>query len=209
MNRPELILIGAGGHANAVIDVVEQHGEYRIAGLVGMQEEMQARHLGYPVIGTDCDLSELKKTYRYALIAVGQIQSPDIRMRLYELAIKAGFQLPIIASPSAYVSRHAVLGEGSVVMHGAVVNAGSTVGINCIVNTRSLLEHDVMVGDHCHVATGAILNGNVIVGAGTFVGSASVVREGLVLGKRCVVGMGLSVRRNQPDGSRITGGDNQ
>ena len=209
MNKPGLVLVGAGGHAGAVIDIVEQHGGYQIVGLIGSREELQARRLGYPVIGTDSDLSELAKMHKYALVAVGQIQSPDIRMRLCELAVQAGFQLPTIVAPSAYVSRHADLGAGSIVMHGAIVNAGARVGANCIINTRALLEHDVSISDHCHISTGAILNGNACVGAGSFVGSASVVREGVSLGKGCVIGMGLSVRRNQPDGTRLTGSDRQ
>ncbi|TXI95623.1 MAG: acetyltransferase [Burkholderiaceae bacterium] len=209
MNKPGLILVGAGGHAGAVIDVVEQHGEYQIVGLVGSHKEVQTRRLGYPVIGTDSDLSELAKMHKFALVTVGQIQSPDIRMRLYELAVQAGFQLPIIVAPSAYVSHHADLGAGSVVMHGAIVNAGAKVGANCIVNTRALLEHDVSIADHCHISTGAILNGNACVGAGSFVGSASVVREGVSLGKRCVVGMGLSVRHNQVDGAQLNGSNKQ
>lgn len=209
MNKPGLILIGAGGHAHAVIDVVEQLGAYQIAGLVGMPEELRTKHFGYAVIGTDSDLSELAKMHKYALVTVGQIQSPDMRMRLYEQAIKAGFQLPTIVAPSAHVSRHAVVGAGSIVMHGAIVNAGAKVGANCIINTRALLEHDVTVADHCHISTGAILNGNVCIGAGSFVGSASVLMEGVLLGDRCVVGMGLAVRRNQPDRSRLTGSDIQ
>jgi len=40
MSKPSLILIGAGGHAHACIDVIEQQDKYQIAGLVGMPEEM-------------------------------------------------------------------------------------------------------------------------------------------------------------------------
>lgn len=207
MSKPKLILIGAGGHAHACIDVIEQHGYYQIAGLVGMPEEMHTRHLGYPVIATDGDLSQLAKEYQYAFIAVGQIRSPDSRIRLYRQATELGFQLPVIIAPTAHVSRHATIGTGTIVMHGAIVNAGAKVGINCIINTRALLEHDATVEDHCHLSTGAILNGNVSIGAGSFVGSGSIVKEGVSLGKGCVVGMGLSVRHNQADHSLLVGND--
>jgi hypothetical protein len=82
MSKPKIILIGAGGHAHACIDVIEQHGQYQIAGLVGMAKEMHTRHFGYSVIATDGDLPQLAKDYQYALITVGQIQTPDHRMRL-------------------------------------------------------------------------------------------------------------------------------
>jgi len=199
MSKPKLILIGAGGHTHACIDVIEQHGIYQIVGLVGMPEELHTQHLGYEVIATDVDLSTLVKDYPNVLITVGQIQTPKHRIRLHQQVNKLGFQLPVIIAPSAYVSRHAVVGSGSIVMHGAIINAGVRVGSNCIINTRALLEHDVAVADHCHISTGTILNGDVKIGAGSFVGSGSIIKEGLTLGQGCLVGMGLAVRHNQPD----------
>jgi sugar O-acyltransferase (sialic acid O-acetyltransferase NeuD family) len=205
MNKPSLILIGAGGHAHACIEVIEQHGEFRIAGLVGAPEEVHTRHLGYIVVARDSDLPELAKVHEHAFIAVGQMQSAANRMRLYQKAAECGFQLPVIIAPTAHVSRHAVVGAGSIVMHGAIVNAGAKIGNNCIINTLALVEHDATVEDHCHISTGAILNGNVRIGAGTFVGSGSIIKEGVALGKDCVVGMGLAVRHNLADSTRFLG----
>lgn len=205
MSKPGLILIGAGGHAHACIDVIEQHGHYEIAGLVGTPGEVHNRHLGYAVFASDEDLPRLAKQFQFALITVGQIQSPERRIRLYEQATGLGFKLPGIVAPTAYFSHHATIGAGSVVMHNAVVNAGAIVGNNCIVNTRALVEHDAIVEDHCHISTGAILNGDVRIGAGSFVGSGSVIKQGISLGKGCVVGMGLSVRHRQADNARFMG----
>ena len=207
MTKPNLILIGAGGHAHACIDVIEQHGGYQIAGLVGTPEELLSQHLGYRVIGTDDDLTQLAQQYRYALVTVGQIQSPAIRMRLYQKVTELGFQFPTIIAPSAHVSHHATVGAGSIVMHAAIVNVGAKVGENCIINTRALIEHNVSVADHCHISTGAIVNGNVSIGAGSFVGSGSVLKQGITLGSDCVVGMGLSVRHNHAVHSRILEND--
>ena len=203
MTKPSLILIGAGGHARSCIDVIEQQGQYQIAGLIGMPDEVKTQNLGYAVIGTDNDLPELTKTYKYALITVGQIQTAEHRIRLYQQAIQLGFQLSIIISPTAHVSRHATLGEGSIVMHGAIVNAGVSVGNNCIINTRALIEHDATVVDHCHISTGVILNGDVTVGAGSLIGSGSVIKQGVTIGKSCLVGMGLTVHQKLGDNSRF------
>lgn len=196
MTRESIVLIGAGGHAKACIDVIEQEARFQIAGLIGTAEEIHSVHLGYEVIGTDAELSDLFRSCQNALVTVGQIQSPALRVQLFQLASKIGFQFPTIVSPTAYVSRHAQVGEGSIVMHGAVVNAGARVGKNCIVNSRALIEHDATVGDHCHIATGAILNGNVELGAGCFAGSASVIRQGVRVGPNSVIGMGVAVRRD-------------
>lgn len=207
MNKPSIILIGAGGHAHACIDVIEQQGQYQIAGLVGMQDEMHTQHFGYTVIATDAELPQMAKDYQFALITVGQVRSPDKRIHLYQQANELGFILPGIIAPTAHVSNHASIGAGTIVMHGAIVNAGARVAKNCIINTRALVEHDAIVEDHSHVSTGAILNGSVHIGAGSFVGSGCVIKDGITLGKSSLVGMGLCVRHNQADHARLTGHD--
>lgn len=207
MSKPDIILVGAGGHAHACIDVIEQHGQYRIAGLVGMPAELNTRHLGYSVFALDSDLPKLLKEYKFALIVVGQIRSPSNRIRLFQQAIDLGFQFPVIVAPTAHVSCHATIGLGTVVMHGAIVSAGASVGQNCIINTRALIEHDAKVGDHCHISTGVILNGDVRIGAGSFVGSGTVLKEGVSIGNSCLVGMGLAVRHNQSDNARLLGNE--
>ena len=207
MSKPKLVLIGAGGHARSCIDVIEQQGQFQIAGLVGLPEQQHIKQLGYAVIASDNALDELAKSYQYALITIGHIQTAELRLRLYQKAVQCGFQLPVIISPTAHVSRHAAIGPGSIVMHGAIVNAGTQVGSNCIINSRALIDHDAIVEDHCHISTGAILNGDVRVGSGSFVGSGCVVKEGVAIGKSCLVGMGLIVRHKLADYAHFTGYD--
>lgn len=203
MSKQQLLLIGAGGHARACIDVIEVNGDYEIAGLVGQPDEAGSDVLGYPILGTDSELHILKVSCKNAHITVGHVQTSEVRTRLFTELREMGYHFPVIISPFSYVSSHAILGAGTIVMHGAVINAGARVGQNCIVNSQSLIEHDSVIGDHCHVSTGAIVNGNVLIGEGSFLGSSCAVREGLSLGKNCLVGMGLSVRHDYPDGSRI------
>ena len=203
MSKPSIILIGAGGHAGACIDIIEHSGLFEIAGLIGTDLELQQKCMGYSVIATDTDLPRLAEQYQYALITVGQIKSPIVRQRLYEQVLALGFKLPAIISPTAHVSRHAVVEGSSIVMHGAIVNAGAKVGNNCIINTSALIEHDSIVADHCHISTGAIVNGTANIGLGSFVGSGSIIKQGITLGSNCVVGMGIAVRHHHAENSQI------
>ena len=204
MKRQSIVLIGAGGHCRSCMDVIEQEGRWDIAGLVGQKAEIGTSVLGYPVIASDAESADLVKDYPYALITVGHIHTPNLRAQLFHDARSLGFTLPVVVSPQAYVSRHASIGDGTVVFHGAVVNAGARIGMNCTVNSRALVEHDVTVGDHCHISTGAILNGDVRVGSWSFVGSASVVKQGLTLGEYSFLGMGIALKRDLDAHSRLT-----
>ena len=190
----EIILIGAGGHARACIDVIELSGLFKVAGLVEKDETNSQENLGYPVIGTDDDLPKLRQKYRYAIVTIGQIKSPAIRIRLFQRLQELDYQVPVIVSPRAYVSRHAQIGDGTIVFHDAMVNANARIGKNCIINNKALIEHDAVVGDHCHIATGAILNGEVNVGSESFIGSGAVTKQSVVIGSRCVIGAGAIIK---------------
>ena len=192
----KILLVGAGVHARSCIDVIETVNEFEIAGLVEKDESMTNMNLGYPIIGTDDNLDNLRKNYDYALVTVGQIKSPAIRLKLYQSLKELDFTLPTIISPKSYVSKHAQIGKGSIVMHGSIINANAKIGNNCIINNHSLIEHDVIIGDHCHIATGAIINGEVFVGNETFIGSGTVIKQCISIGNNCIVGAGIVLKND-------------
>lgn len=208
MVNPLIILVGGGGHCRACIDVIELEDRFQIAGIIEKPEAAQGDNiLGYPILGSDNELPILVKDFPYALVAIGQIKRPEPRIRLYESLLELGFQLPIIISPLAYVSKYACIGTGTIVMHHAIVNACANVGNNCILNTKTLLEHDVCVGDNCHISTRSVLNGESIIGSGTFIGSGTIIRECVSIGKNCVLGAGSRVAKNIADNETYTDQD--
>jgi len=188
-----IVLIGGGGHCKSVIDVIEQEGKFKIAGIIDKPELLGSSILGYSVIGNDSDLRSLSKKYQYALITVGQIKSPSLRIKLFDLAVKAGFTLPSIISPNAYVSKHSSIGNGVIVMHNAIVNASASIGDNCIINSKALIEHDCSISKHCHISTNATINGGVTVESGCFVGSGSTTKELITISENSFIKAGSLV----------------
>lgn len=199
----DIILIGGGGHCKACIDVIEAEKRFLIAGILDVQDRLGDDLFGYKIIGTDGDMPEVSKRHTNFLVAIGQIKSPDLRIGKYRQVKALGLKMPVIVSPLAYVSRHTGIGEGSIVMHRAVVNAGAWIGDNCIINTGVIIEHDAVIGDHCHISTGAIVNGCSVVGEHTFVGSNSMIRERVRVGRGSVIGGGVSVIKDVAEGSMV------
>lgn len=181
MVKEKILLIGGGGHCKSVIDVIEQTNIFEIVGIIDVKKKVGDMILGYPIIGTDAEIDSLQISIDAYHISIGMISLSDKRAKLFNTLINSGLKFPVIQSPYAYVSKHARIGEGTVIMHHAIVNAGAVVGENCIINTKSLIEHDAVVGDHCHIATGAIINGGVSVGEGSFVGSGAVSKQGSII----------------------------
>jgi len=177
----KIILIGGGGHCKSVIDVIEQEKKYKIYGIVDKPKFLGTKILGYKVIGSDLDLEYLAKKCKNAIITVGQVKSPSLRIKLFNLANKAGFKFPSIISPKAYVSKHSSVAMGTIVMHNAVVNANVVIGSNCIINTKSLIEHDCKISNHSHISTNATINGGVKIKSKSFIGSSATIRDGIII----------------------------
>jgi len=192
MNK--IVLIGAGGHARSCIDVIESSGEFQIVGLIDNNKSNYNDSLGYPIIGVDHDLPKIRKKYDNAFITLGQIKDSKKRMDLFRILNQLDFTLPRIISPRAYVSKNAIIGESTIIMHDVLVNSNVQIGRNCIINSKSLIEHDSIIGDNCHISTGAIVNGNVIIGNRTFLGSGAVTKECIKIGNNCVIGSGANIK---------------
>lgn len=182
MIKKQIILIGGGGHCRSVIDVIEQENIYEIAGIVDKPNRVGEFVLGYEIITSDDKIKELYKIYEYAFVAVGHVTSNEARVRIFKELKEIGFKIPTIISPLAYVSKHAQIGEGTIVMHHALVNANVQIGLNCIINTKSLVEHDSIIENNAHISTSATVNGGVRVKENSFIGSNSTIREAIEVG---------------------------
>jgi sugar O-acyltransferase (sialic acid O-acetyltransferase NeuD family) len=196
--KKPLLLLGAGGHCRSCIDTIEAQGAYEIVGVLKPENDGDNEMLGYPVIGCDDDLPRLLTEFPIALIAVGQIKTPDKRIELFKLLKRYKAKLPVIKSPFSRASPRAHVGEGTILLHGSLVNANAEVGANCIINSMALIEHDVKIANHCHIATGARLNGGVVIGEGSFIGSGCIIREGVRIGDRAIIGAGKIVVKDLP-----------
>ena len=190
----KVILIGGGGHCKSCIDVIENGNQYKIVGVIDKKKKKKFL-LNYKIFTENYLKKNLSKD-NYAFITVGHINNYKIRIKLYNKLKDLGFKIPLIISPLAYISKHAVIGQGTIVMHGAIVNAGAVIGNNCIINTNSLIEHDVVIGDHVHVSTEATINGGVIIEGKVFVGSRSIIKDNISIGEGSIVGAGLYIKKN-------------
>jgi len=198
--RPRVVVLGAGGHAAVVLDILGADPALDVAGVVCPESE-QGFAPEFRVLGTDQDLQRLASdVVSHFIVGVGSVGDASIRRQLFMSAQAAGLAPINAVHRSAIVASSAVLGRGVAVMAGAVVNPRTCIGDNCIVNTGAIVEHDCVIGEHAHIATGAHLGGGVRVGAGAHVGAGATVKQGVSIGDRSVVGLGAAVIRDvEPD----------
>lgn len=189
-----LILIGGGGHCKSIIEASESIGR-EIMGILDLPEYLGSNCLGYKIIGNDDDIPKYVDDYEF-IVTLGFIKNPMPRIRLHRLVEKSGGRFATIIASTAHVSKHAEIGDGSVILHHATINAGAKIGHSCIINTAANIEHDVTVGDFCHISTGAMVNGDCKIGKSCFIGSGAVVNNGISIADECIVGSGSVVLSN-------------
>jgi UDP-perosamine 4-acetyltransferase len=205
--RPNVLGIGAGGHAKVVIESLRREGRYFVCGLLDASpERIGTSVLGVPVLGGDEKLETLRRSgIAQAFIGVGTARSTQPRALIWNRLQELAFEVVSVVDPSAIVSASAEIGAGTAVLPRAIINAESVIGVNVIINSGAIVEHDCRIGDHVHIATGAVLAGGVIVEDGAFVGAGSCVRPGVRIGKGAMVGAGAMVVRDVPAGMTVTG----
>lgn len=203
--KENILLVGGGGHCKACIDVIEAEDKFNIIGIVDKKEKSHQRVLGYEIIAYDSDLPKFVKERDNFLITIGQIKDPNRRRELFVFLKELKAEFPVVVAPSAYVSKHASVDEGTIVMHHAFINANADIGKNCIVNTAAIIEHDAKIGDHCHISTGSIINGECSIGSGSFIGSNSVIANNIFIAKYVIIGAGSVVVESIEESGVYTG----
>ncbi len=203
--KKKIILAGGGGHAKVVIDAINKMGTYTICGIVDIRMKKGERVSGVPVVGDDDAFKTIfKKKVRHAFIGIGSIGNCDARKKVYGNLRSIGFQLPIIAHPSAVVAHDVEIGEGTFIAAGAVINPGAKIGKNAIINTSASIDHDCVIGNFVHVAPGAVLSGGVTVGDETHIGTGASVIQGTSIGKKCFISAGMTVCEDMSDGAKLS-----
>lgn len=183
----DVVLIGGGGHAKVVLDSLM--GEKRR--VCGIFDEFKSGHLFEVPIIDAATFQQL--TSAVVIIAIGDNAS---RKRL---ATKTKQSFTHTIHPSALVAGSVSIGEGSMILHGTILQPFVTVGKHTIANTGSRIDHDCSIGDYAHLAPGVVLCGQVSIGEGTLVGASAVVIPGIRIGRWAIIGAGAVVTKDVPD----------
>lgn len=202
INLP-VIVLGGGGHARVLIEILELLN-IEIIGVAVPDPEAKQIH-GYPVIGNDDAVFGFRPETVRLVNAIGSTRQPYARRQLFMRFKQSGYAFARLIHPSAVVSSKAEIGEGAQIMAGAVLQPGCRIGDNVIVNTRAAIDHDSVVGSHSHISPGAILAGGVTVGETVHVGAGATIIQGITIGDRSLVAAGAVVVSNVPEAATVMG----
>jgi sugar O-acyltransferase (sialic acid O-acetyltransferase NeuD family) len=204
MGRP-VIVIGAGGHARVVIDALKLLN-IDILGISDNDPALEQKNIsGIPVIYKDQELQRYSSKDVYLVNGLGGVKDTTLRRRIYEKFKRLGFVFRQVIHPAAIISPDLYLAEGVQVMAGAVLQAGTHVNENSLINTKASLDHDCLIGPHVHIAPGVTVCGNVQIEEGVHVGSGATIIQGVTIGAHSLIGAAALVRKDVPPGSKVFG----
>lgn len=191
-----IIIIGAGGHAKVIADIVLKSGN----NLIGFLDDNKAGDtvIGFEVLGRIDKIEEFEDKAEF-VIGIGDSY---IRKGIAE---KYGVKWSTLVHPSACVAIDVFLGEGTVVMANAVINACTTIRKHCIINSGVIIEHDNTIENYTHISPNATLCGRVFIGECTHVGAGATIINGLCVCRDCIIGAGAVVIRDIMDSGKYSG----
>lgn len=185
-----MYLYGASGHGKVIMDIVNALG--MTVDAVYDDDIKKEQIMGV----------EVRHAYDGGTPLIISIGNNSIRKKIAE-ELDTTFATAI--HPTAIVSPSVVIGEGSVVMQGSIIQVESHIGRHCIINTGASIDHECRIDDFVHISPHATICGNVKIGEGTWIGAGATIIQGVTIGRWAMIGAGAVVTRDIPDGVLTVG----
>ena len=154
MKKKNLLIIGAGQYGALVREVAEATGLFERISFLDDKNPI--------AIGKLSDYAKYREEYDCAIVAIGAAQ---VRIEWIEKLETAGFELPVLIHPSAWVSPSAVLRSASLVEPMAVVHTGTAIEKGGLLCAGSVVNHNSHVGCCCQIDCNAVVAARAIVPA--------------------------------------------
>lgn len=206
MSPLPVILLGAGGHAKVVLDLL-QALDRQILGICDPTLAAQGAKAwrGLPVLGDDHAVEQYAPADIELANGTGSLPGSRLRRRLHAQFTRQGYRFALLVHPSAIVGSGVELGQGVQIMAGVIVQADTYIGDDVILNTGACIDHDCKIGHHVHVAPGAVLSGGIKLGNSCHIGAGATLLQGIRIGSEAVIGAGTTVISDVADGHLQTG----
>lgn len=205
MDNLPIIVIGAGGHAKVLIDILHR-AERKIIGCTDTNYGLTGiRVMGEEILGDDEIILKYKPSEVHLVNGLGSIGKTNRRQRIFEKYEKLGYVFATLVHETAIISEEVGLAQGAQVMAGAVLQSGVHVMKNALINTSATVDHDCHISAHAHIAPRAVLSGAVSIGLSAFVGAGAVVIQGITIGHNAVIGAGAVILKDVPPEHKMVG----
>lgn len=205
MNNPEYLIIGGGGHAAALAEILIKQNK-PLLGVVA--PDILAGHAIFDSIQhylRDDDILRFSVEKVLLVNGIGAMPRQTLRKKVFTRFSELGYTFATVIADSALVSDYAVLAEGAQIMSNAVISIGCNIGENSIINTSVSVDHDCIIGAHSHLAPGSILSGQVVIENNVHIATGSNLINDITIGRNSIIGVGANITKSIPANSIVYG----
>ena len=202
MGLKPVIIIGNGGHARVLVDILLLQ-KREIIGYTAPTEENNRYNVTY--LGKDEEILKYHPQEIELVNALGSVSDTKLRANIFNIFKSKGYKFSTTIHPSAIISDTVILGEGVQIMAGVVIQPFAKIDDNTIVNTSTCIDHDCFIDKHCHIAPGCVLSGGIKIGESTHIGTGAKIIQNISIGKNVLVGAGSLVLRDIGDNKKVYG----
>lgn len=165
LNKPGLLILGAGGYGLAVAEAAELSGQWQEI-MFADDRWPETQHVdGYNIVTNIASLNQLETTHFQAIVAVG---NNALRQQWQQTLRALGIELTSVIHPHSMISPTAQIGLGVSVMAGCIISRKTVINDGVILNIGTLLDHDVVIEEFAHLSVGVKVAGGQTIAAHSF-----------------------------------------
>ena len=203
-----LLLIGGGGHASVLAEILLGQGREILAVVSPDDLSSRAVFSGLRHLTQDEEVGRFSPDSVFLVNGIGMLPHSTLRQRMTQKFLELGYQFETVVASDAHVSRFATIRCGVQILSGARVQTGARIEDHTIVNSCAVIEHDCQIGFNNHIAPNATLCGHVVSENQVFIGAGATILPGINLGQNSIVGAGVTILRNVPAEAVVVGKQN-
>ncbi len=204
--KKKVIIIGSGGHAKVVIDILNLMEDVEILGVTSKSLLKKTTFCNFPVLGDDSILSDYRNHLNiYVAMGLGGFTDNKLREKAYKYTKSLGLSFINIIHPSSTISKTVTMGEGVVIFSGVVLNTEVAIGNNVIIATGSTIDHETIIKDHVLISAGVTIGAYSTIEGGALIALGSKIVSGIIVGADSLVAAGAVVVNNIEPGQRVFG----
>ena len=190
--------MGTGGHSKIVADILNLSGR-DLLGFVTQDKDVKSEYCFEKILGDDSFIYNYSPDEIELVNGLGSLHKKKKRWELADKLRERGYSFATIIHPSSIIASTTSLDEGAQIMAGVIIQPGTKIGKDSIINTGAVIDHDCNIAEKCHIAPGVVCSGGVKVGEGTNIGTGSSIINNINIGKNCTIAAGSVIFKNVED----------
>lgn len=186
-----IIIIGSGAHSRVLINEIIKNKNYKIDGFLDEKKkpgQVINRKYKIKVIGNLSKINKLNNKNTYFFIGIGENFKREKIVNLLKRTIKSKIKWAKIISKHSLIAEDVIIGAGTLVVSGSIINPNTKIGKHCIINTRSIIEHDNSLSDFSSTGPSVVTGGNVKILKCSHIGIGSIIKNNIKINKNTIIG---------------------